>query len=301
MRNHKKVVITGASGFLGSHLVERIKSDKQYEVYALSSRSNELKEKIGGKNIEYLHKDIVTSSLAPEILKDAVVINCAYPRNSTGTAIANGLKYIQGVFESAVDDGAAAIINISTQSVYSQQRTEAATEATPVCLESPYAVGKYAVELMLESICKGRETSYTNLRMASLIGPGFDQRIVNRFVKQAYSGEMLQVVINNQRFGFLDIEDAVGAIISLINREDIHWKTIYTVGTGEGYSVKEIADSVKHVFDKLGLTFSEIDIKHDEKAGGTVVDYHQINMDTGFKPVHSLEETIHRILASFKV
>lgn len=301
MRNLKKIVITGASGFLGSHLVERLKGDKRYEVYALSSCPDELREKIGGKNISYLHKDIFSSSTAPVILKDAVIINCAYPRNSIGTAIANGLRYIQGVFESAVENGAVAIINISSQSVYSQQRTEAATEETTVCLESPYAVGKYAVELMLESICKGRKTAYTNLRMASLIGPGFDQRIVNRFVKQAYSGEVLQVVINDQHFGFLDIEDAVGAIISLIDREDIHWKTIYSVGTGKGYSVKEIADSIKRVFEKLGLNFPGMDIKQDDKAGWTTVDYHQINMDTGFKPVCSLEKTIHKILISFRV
>lgn len=301
MRNLKKIVITGASGFLGSHLVERLKGDKRYEVYALSSRSGELREKIGGNNIKYFHKDIVTSDLAREILKDAIIINCAYPRNSTGIAIADGLKYIQGVFESAVVNKAGAIINISSQSVYSQHRTKPATEETPLCLESSYAVGKYLVELMLESDCKGSVTRYTNLRMASLIGPGFDQRIVNRFVKQAYSGEVLHVVINDQRFGFLDIEDAVGAIISLIEREVILWRTLYTVGTGEGYSVKEIAESVKRVFEKLGLVFPEIDIKQDEKKGWTAVDYHQINMDTGFKPVYSLEKSIYRILTTFKI
>ena len=271
MRNLKKIVITGASGFLGSHLVERLKGDKRYEVYALSSRSGELREKIGGNNIKYFHKDIVTSDLAREILKDAIIINCAYPRNSTGIAIADGLKYIQGVFESAVVNKAGAIINISSQSVYSQHRTKPATEETPLCLESSYAVGKYLVELMLESDCKGSVTRYTNLRMASLIGPGFDQRIVNRFVKQAYSGEVLHVVINDQRFGFLDIEDAVGAIISLIEREVILWRTLYTVGTGEGYSVKEIAESVKRVFEKLGLVFPEIDIKQDEKKVGQLL------------------------------
>ena len=138
--------------FLGSHLVERLKDDEKYTVFALSSRPEELKEKIGGTAVEYLHK--VAFKDSGEFLEDAIVINCAYPRNSTGTVIADGLKYIQGVFEAAVENRAAAIINISSQSVYSQQRTEAATEDTPLCLESPYAVGKHAIELMLESICK---------------------------------------------------------------------------------------------------------------------------------------------------
>ena len=110
MNSRKKIVITGASGFLGSHLVERLKDDERYKVYALSSKPDDLKEKISGENIEYIHKD----SLDAEMLKDSTVINCAYPRNSTGTAIADGLKYIQKVFESAVGSGAATIINISS-------------------------------------------------------------------------------------------------------------------------------------------------------------------------------------------
>ena len=297
MSSRKKVVITGASGFLGSHLVERIKDDERYEVYALSSRPDELRGKIGGASVEYLWKDAAIGVRSKELLENAVIISCAYPRNSTGIAIADGLTYIQKILVSAVENKAAAIINISSQSVYSQQRTEIATEETAICLESPYAVGKYAVELMLESICKGTETNYTNLRMASLIGPGFDQRIVNRFVKQAYAGEPLHVVLNDQHFGFLDIEDAISAILALIDKEDILWQPTYAVGNGKKYSIKEIADSVERVFGEVGLDFSGMNIDQDDKSGNTAVDYQQISIDTGFKPV---ENTVHRILATFK-
>ena len=251
MSNRKKIVITGASGFLGSHLVERLKDDERFKIYALSSKPEELRERLSGTNVEYIHKD----EMDAEMMKDSIVISCAYPRNSTGTAIADGLKYIQRVFESAVGSGAAAIINISSQSVYSQQRTEAATEETPVCLESPYAVGKYAVELMLESICKGSETHYTSLRMASLIGPGFDQRIVNRLVKKLIAHEPITVVKQPKQMGFLDVEDAVGAIIAVTESSMQGWKTVYNVGNGRGYTVEEIYNSVAtELKDQIDLT-----------------------------------------------
>ncbi len=297
MSNRKKIVITGASGFLGSHLVERLKDDERFKVYALSSKPEELRERLSGTNVEYVHKD----KMDAEMMKDSIVIGCAYPRNSTGTAIADGLKYIQKVFETAVESGAAAIINISSQSVYSQQRTEAATEETPVCLESPYAVGKYAVELMLESICRGSETKYTSLRMASLIGPGFDQRIVNRFLIKAYSGETLQTSISNQRFGFLDVEDAVSAIVSRCDMKHAHWRPIYTVGNSESYTIKEIVDCIKKVFEEKGIDFPNVNITYEEKSCDTAVDYRQISIDTGFVPEFTLKDTIQRIINTLGV
>lgn len=292
MSNRKKIVITGASGFLGSHLVGRLKDNERYKVYALSSKPDDLKEKLGGENVEYIHKDLLDA----EMMVDSIVINCAYPRNSTGTAIADGLRYIQRVFERAVGNDAAAIINISSQSVYSQQRTEAATEETPVCLESPYAVGKYAVELMLESICKGRKTRYTSLRMASLIGPGFNQRIVNRFLIQAYSGETLQASISSQRFGFLDVEDAVSAIVSRCDTIHAQWRPVYTVGNSESYTIKEIVDCIKRVFEEKGIDFPDVNITYEEKSCDTAVDYRQISIDTGFVPEFTLKDTVHRII-----
>ena len=294
----KKIAITGASGFLGSHLVKRMKDDGQFHVFALSSRPEELKEKTGGSNVVYLHKDRFLQD--GSFLNDAVVVNCAYPRNSAGTAVADGLKYIQHVFEAAADNKSAAIINISSQSVYSQQRTETASEETEICLESPYAVGKYASELLLESICRGKGLKQTNLRMASLIGPGFDQRIVNRFVKQACEGQALNISISDQRFGFLDVEDAVSAIIALIDNTDIPWQPAYNVGNAKAYSITEIAESVKKVFEDTGLNFPGINTAAGEKTGNTAVDYHKISEDTGFKPECALEETIGRILRTLR-
>lgn len=292
----KKIVVTGASGFLGSHLVERLKDNDRYIVYALSSRPDELKDKIGGAAVEYLYKDAVMCEQAPAILNDAIVVNCAYPRNSTGTAIADGLKYIQGFFEAAVENKTTAIINISSQSVYSQQRAEAATEETPVCLESPYAVGKYAVELMLESICKGSNTKYTNLRMASLIGPGFDQRIVNRFATKLLHDETITVVKQPKRMGFLDVEDAVSAILAITDVSVSSWKPVYNVGNGNGYTVEEIYNAVvSELKNRIEVSHPLFETGNDTSS--SVVSYKRLNRDTGFIPAIDLKESVKRIIA----
>lgn len=293
--NYKKVIVTGASGFLGSHLVKSLKNDGRYQVFALSSRPEELRTQIGEINGEFLYKDVFEGQAAT-MLEDAIVVNCAYPRNSTGVAVADGLRYNQRVFQAAVDNGTAAIINISSQSVYSQQRIEMATESTPVCLEGPYAVGKYTVELMLESICRGSSTFYTSLRMASLIGPGFDQRIVNRFVSKMLRHESITLVRQEKRLGFLDVEDAVSAILALLQSPPEFWKPVYAVGNGRGYTVTEIYEVVAEVL-RGQVEMAEPVIEVGSEVSTTAVSFERLHADTDFRPEVSLRESVVRIFA----
>lgn len=288
-------MITGASGFLGRNLIKRLRNDEHFQIFALSSDPDGLREDLSASNIEFYEKDIVCTEQAGNIMAEAIVISCAFPRNSTGSGMADGLNYIRNVFEVAIDNRAEAIINISSQSVYSAQRSEAAAEETPVCLESTYAVGKYAVELWLESMCRNTETAFTSIRMASLIGPGFDQRIVNRFVKQALGTRQLTVKKNSQRFGFFDIEDAVTGIVRMLGSDISMWKGIYNLGRAGGVSLTDIAESVRSVLKKTDNINVEISVMTGEESSSSEIDVESFCRDFEFQPDMELMDSIERI------
>lgn len=287
-----KVVITGASGFLGSHLLKKLENDTDCFVYALSSKtivSN-------ADNVKSFHKDIIDSDCAEEIFCDAVVVNCAFPRNAMGSEMAAGLEYINKLFKTCKICKSRAIINISSQSVYSQKRNCPANESTDICLESPYAVGKYATELLLQNICEGTEIAYTNLRLSSLIGPGFDQRVVNRIVEKGISGETIMADISDKRFGFLDVLDAVDGILTVAKSNVFHLKPVYNLGNGAGYSIKDFCDCIQIIFESKGLERLKVEYNESKDFGTTAVLGDLLKDDFGFIPSVTLTSSINEIV-----
>lgn len=289
-----KVIITGASGFLGKCLIGSFSDKEKYQVFALTSKPDSLEREVEAENVVFLDRNcLFDGEQAESIIRDSQIINCAFPRNTDGINMAKGLEYIQKVFCSAAAHKARAIINISSQSVYSQKRTEMANEGTELNLESVYATGKYATELMLNTIC--RALPHTNLRLSSLIGPSFNQRITNKLIDSVIATKGAKVSINERRFGFMDVRDAAGAIFTLVETDPKIWKEVYCVGTGRGYSLIEISDAITKLAGELLGFAPEIITVCTEESGDTAVSGELLKEDTGFISKYSLEESLREI------
>ena len=299
------IIITGASGFLGRNLIGSLLRDgfsdngssSPARLIGFSSSPDKLRERFPSELAEFHDREKIDDAELCSIWKEAIVVNCAFPRNNSGTEMAEGLSYIKRVFEAAAGNGAAAVINISSQSVYAADRPEAAREDTPLCLATCYAVGKYAVELMLESICANTGTAFTSVRMASLIGPDFDPRIVNCFVRQALQNGVITVKRNRQQFGFFDIKDAADALKAMLVSDPSKWRKVYNLGGRGTYTLTEMAEAVK----KACSAVRDVEIKTtdgDEYANsGLRSDL--FYGDFGFDPGVTLDQSVEKIVEAY--
>ncbi len=288
-----RVWITGAGGFLGTNLVSCLLRNSEFEIIALTSGGEKLLQMFPEEKRLTVENRDALSRVPDGALSEDILVCCAYPRNTDGPKIAEGLAYIKDTLFDAHRTGFRGVINISSQSVYSASRTSAADEKAQVSVESVYAAGKLASELLTELSSGGRP--YTNVRMASLIGPGFDARLTNKLVKNAASGGELRIKGSGQIFGFLDVEDAAKGIMSLIQTDPLKWKPVYNLGVKKGYTLTEIAGTVRDVMQKeYGIDVS-VSEEPGEAVSDTTLDSSLLEKDTGFSASVTLYESIRRI------
>ena len=242
----KTILISGAGGFLGSELVQAFFMCENVHVFALSSQNNSLKEKYS----KYENFDVVTC--IPENVD--LFINCVFPSNANGEELANGLQFIANLYNEAIQKKVKSVINVSSQSVYDQKKNMPASEKTQCNLRTNYAVGKYAVEMMTNTVF--RNIPHTNIRLASLIGIKSELRIVNRFVKQVIEGKDLYVVADRQHYGFLDVRDAAKGLVKFASSEPVTWDEIYNLGRNESYHLHDIARTVIKIGHYYGFDSS---------------------------------------------
>lgn len=289
------VAVTGAGGFLGSRLVPALLQHDDVEVVAVTSKGRDEIEEPGspcGRLAVVAPNRFVQDACGPAV---DVLINCAFPRNSGGESFARGLDYSFRLLRFALDGGAKAVVNVSSQSVYGESRLHAAGDNAPICLETPYAVGKYAIELALRTLCG--DLPFTNIRLASLVGPGFDQRVVNRMVGIGIERGSIRVEERGRVFGYLDVRDAVDGIVTVALSNPAHWEPSYNVGGEGGSSLTDIADAVARCLGDHGIPVS---ISGDEEREGAAatseIVSQRMRSQFGWEPRYSLEDSVSEIV-----
>lgn len=288
----KRIIVSGANGFLGSNIINMALKEKQSQVVAITSKTEKYND------IKTINTDVFLKQ-GMDCSVDDIFINCLFPTNANGYELADGLRKVFQMITMAKRSGIGAFINISSQSVYASKRTMPATEEDKICLESAYSVGKYCSEIYCAKELEG--IPFTNLRMASLIGIDPQQRIkriVNRLVKQALKGEELTIIGGKQKYGFLDVRDAAVAILKIALSDSSGWRPIYNIGRMEYYTLIDLAEIiVKSVKKTTGIEVKYV-VTEGEDIRNSSIDITKFSNDFSWQPEIEINETIEEIIAS---
>lgn len=273
----KKILITGANGLLGTNIIKMLASSGEFYTVAASRNKIEVKE----NNTCYISNESILSG--DYKLKDIyAVINCAFARDNSPQALADGLLFTKNIFDCFKKNNLNNIINISSQGIYAQTgETEFIVENAPLGPKDAYGLTKIATECLIESIFNNGENC-TNIRMASLNMP---QRFTQYFINNALFGRPINVIGRDQRVSLMDVRDAASGIIALIKALPMQWRRAYNLGTGRCTTLGALATlTASLVSQECGIPAVDIEYTHKDPLPFAPVNITAICSDTNWKP-----------------
>ena len=288
----KTVLVTGASGFLGHHLVAELLKRGDTKVIAILGRpedkANALPE---SPNISAYPVDGLFTKQLENI---DTVVNCAFARNNDAKLLAGAFDFTEKLIKRLEELKVKSVINISTQGVYKRLGVgELSKEDSPIEPIDLYSMAKYATEKMfrISSI-----PYVTNVRLASILMP---QRFLYFFVNKAKAGECFTVTAPRQYAALLDVTDAATGIAAIADKAPSERANVYNLGIGKQYSCLEYAESVKSIGATLG-----IDVSFEVADNGSTVcagmDCSLLMKATGWSPTVLKDEMITRLFENLK-
>jgi NAD dependent epimerase/dehydratase len=258
-----KVLVTGAGGFIGSHLTEELV--KQGEDVRAFVRYNSRDER---GLLEELPKDIQNQiEVIPGDLKDPDGVKKAAKGCSKvfhlGALIAIPYSYIHPFdFVQTNVIGTAHLLNVclelstlekivhtSTSEVYGTAQYVPIDEKHPLQAQSPYAASKIAADKLAESYYRSFGLPIVTIRPFNTFGPRQSLRaIIPTIISQSIGGERIRLGNTGPRRDFLFVKDTVRGFIELGKCPEAVGKVV-NVGAGEDISIGEL---VKKILDQLG-------------------------------------------------
>ncbi len=265
----KPVLVTGAAGFMGSHLTERLVDlgARTRAFVRYNSRNDwgmlELLPKQKLNDIEVITGDLRDSAairLAAEKVEIifhlgsliAIPYSYVHPRDTIETNIMGTLN----VMSAAREVGVERVIHTSTSEVYGTARYVPMDEEHPLQGQSPYSASKIGADMIAESFHRSYDLPATIMRPFNFFGPRQSARAVIPTIVTQALGPVPQIVLGSLHptrdyTYFTDVVDAfqkaaeseqvIGETINIgsnfeISIEDILWKVLAIVGTDKQIS-----------------------------------------------------------------
>lgn len=287
----RRILVTGASGFLGANLIARLLEKDDTEVIAILGRPEDKANALPqGKNITiYPCSDLFTTDFG----HIDTLIHTAFSRGDNLPGLTASIELTRRVIELVNKQDIDSLLNISTQGLYQGLKPgEKVTEDGVINPNTAYGLAKWAVENMLKIGCKKH---YTNIRMASLSA---NARFLDFFVDSVIAHKEIKITAPRQFASIMDVSDAVKGLASVVDLDYRHREKIYNLGPGVQYSILAYAKSANEVGKEFGYAPINIIVEDSGNEFAICMDCSLLETQTGWRPLFSKSMMLEKMFKS---
>ncbi|MEI6576812.1 MAG: NAD-dependent 4,6-dehydratase LegB [Bacteroidota bacterium] len=312
----KKVLVTGAGGFIGSHLVEKLLESgchvRAFVHYNSFNRWGWLDYAAAKENprLEVFVGDIRDPNGVRVAMKDidvvfhlAALIGIPYSYHSPDSYVDTNVKGTLNILQAARDANVEKIIHTSTSEIYGTAQFVPITEEHPVNPQSPYAATKSGADFLALTFYRSFGTPVSVVRPFNTYGPRQSTRaVIPTIITQIFDGKKvikLGATSPTRDLNFVK-DTAAGFIAAAISDKTLG--EVVNLGTKQEISVGNLAKLIGQLAER------EVEVISDEErirpeaseVERLLADNSKALQLMDWKPGHSLEQGLSETIAWFK-
>ena len=309
--------VTGADGFIGSHLVEalvksgeRVRAMVQYNAFGTRGWLDVI-DPPAAAEVEVVAGDVRDASMTLGFLRGvetayhlAALIAIPYSYQAPASYVATNTVGTLNVLEAARSAGISRLVHTSTSEVYGTAQTVPIDEGHPLQAQSPYAASKIAADKLAESFHLSFGVPVVTLRPFNTFGPRQSARaVIPTIIAQVLGGaDEVQLGSRHPTRDFTFVEDTVTAFLAVGRAPgaDVVGRVL-NAGTGTEISIGDLGVKI------AGLIGRSVEFVEDEarvrpvnsEVERLVCDSARLRGVTGWKPDRTLDDGLRATIAWF--
>ena len=306
-----KWLVTGGAGYIGAHVVKSL-LENNFEVVVVDDLSTGLERKIP-KNVKFYKINISNTLELTNILRNEKIEGVIHlaAKKAVGESVLNPSLYYQeniggliSLLEAMSHADVKKIVYSSSAAVYGTPKEDKVSEESVTNPESPYGETKLVGEWLLKADQQARNVRFISLRYFNVVGAGNNElgdTGVNNLIPMVFSAisknERPQIFGNDYATkdgtcirDYIHVEDLAFAHVLAAKKLTENYSEILNIGTGQGYSVKEVMDLIEKVIGKK-INYEYVGRRSGDPAQ-TIADSSKALKDLNWKAKLDLEEMI---------
>lgn len=307
------VLVTGADGFIGSHLTEALlKEGHQVRALAQYNSFNYwgwLEDIESNDRLEVVTGDVRDPNYCREICKNidivfhlAALIAIPYSYFAPDSYVDTNVKGTLNICQAARDCGVQRILVTSTSEVYGTARYVPIDEKHPLQPQSPYSASKIGADSIAMSFYNAFKLPITIVRPFNTFGPRQSARAVISTIISQIAGGMKEIKLGDltPTRDFNYVEDTCRGFIELAKCDQAIGETV-NIGSNFEISIKDTLDLIKDIMhsDVRFITDEQRIRPENSEVFRLWCDNTKIKELTGFEPKYSIREGIEKTVEWF--